>query len=263
MNRFFSKIYIINLEDKEKRFKKVTKQFDRNNIKFKRFIAVDGRCKKKRECGSLRTKLAKDHKVHISNRLDPAAASLVVGTVEILREMIRKKYKRILICEDDIVFGRNMEKKFKEGISELKDEIPDWDVLYLGSGGVSGVKGISEKKTSHNKYKTSLSIVDKKEYNWYVHHKDDLRIPDYDDECEVISDHLTIPKRVGGSWCYAFSLKGAKKIIKRLEKINNHVDQIIPDMSERGELNTVAFDPPIVWHEEGAIRPDSDIKWEW
>jgi GR25 family glycosyltransferase involved in LPS biosynthesis len=265
LNKFFNKIYIINLDDKQDRFNKVTKQFVRNGVKYERFPAVDGRCDKKKRgaCTKKRKEMAKRYKVKIAPKMETAAASLVIGTRELLKDAIKNGYDHVLICEDDIVFGRNMSARFAEGIKELNAEVPDWDLLYLGSGGQSGVRGISQHKTSKNKHKTSLSIIDKNLYNWYVAHKDDLRVPCDEEECETISKRLTIPERAGGGWCYAVSLKGAKKIVRRFAHVDDHADQTIPNMSVDGKLVTVSFDPPIVWHEAGAFRPDSTIPWDW
>lgn len=262
MNNYFDKIYIINLHDKIQRFKKVSKQFIKNNIKFTRFEAIDGRCKKYK-CAEKKRELQSTYNVKISKNVHPTTASLVIGTKEILKNAIKKKYKRILICEDDIVFSRNINTKFKTGIKELKQVMPDWDLLYLGSGNQSGINGISYKKTTYNKYKTCLYSLNK-DYDWYVHNKLDLRFPAEDcEDIHVLSPHLSIPYRAGGGWCYAFSLKGMKKIYKYLKNINDHIDQIIPDLSQQGILKTVAFDEPIVFHEDGAFRSDSDIKWNW
>jgi hypothetical protein len=41
-------------------------------------------------------------------------SSLTIGTILILRKMIKKKWKRILICEDDVELGRNIENRFKK-----------------------------------------------------------------------------------------------------------------------------------------------------
>ncbi len=44
-------------------------------------------------------------------------------------------------------------------------------------------------------------------------------------------------------------------------KVDNHIDNIIQNFTDNGELLAYAFDPPIVWHEGGSIRSDSDIPW--
>jgi GR25 family glycosyltransferase involved in LPS biosynthesis len=176
--------------------------------------------------------------------------------------MVKKKLKRILICEDDIVLTRNFEKKFAVGIKELNSSKykNKWDLLYLGCGNLCGDKGISERKTGRNKHMSQLSQF--MDYEYYVSNKDDLRIPC--DDCKNISDNLSIADSPGGGWCYSYSLKGAKKLLKIIgNKVYNHIDQIIEKNVEDGNLLAVSFNPPIVMHEYGAIRNDSQIPWKW
>lgn len=39
------------------------------------------------------------------------AASLTIGTIELLREQVRNKWPRILICEDDVVLTKDILRK--------------------------------------------------------------------------------------------------------------------------------------------------------
>ena len=45
------------------------------------------------------------------------ATSLTIGTILLLRAMVKNKWKRMLICEDDIYLQRNFEQRFKQGIN--------------------------------------------------------------------------------------------------------------------------------------------------
>lgn len=261
INSFFDRIFIINLKDKTQRFNKVTKQFHKHGVKYMRFDAVDGRCKDN-ECRVKKKEFEDKYDIKISNKVKVPVASLVIGTMQILKEQVRNKWSHVLICEDDVVFDRSILKKFTEGI---KDIPKTWDLLYLGCGNQCGHKGISYDKTSKNKYKTSLSIMSE-DYDWHVKHKDDLRIPCDIEECDPVdgSKYLSYPMSPGGGWGYCYSLSGAKKFLKFIGKnIKDHVDQLLIKAVENGKMKAIAFDPPIIWHEGGSLRPDSDLPWDW
>ena len=269
LNKFFNKIFVINLFDKTKRWKKVSGQFKRRNIKVTRFIAIDGRCKSQNPSGC-QDKL--DHFKMIYNikiltkrdiplkELVPAS-SLTIGTILILREMVKKKWKRILICEDDIELPRNFDKRFKQGIKELGNK--KWDILYLGCGWTCGIHNISKEKTTKNKYLTQYNQFYKTE-NWFIQNKNDLRSICDIDKCKPITEHISKAYQPSGTWCYAYSLKGAKKLLKLIDNnAGEHIDRLIQEQIKASKLEALAFDPPLVMHEGGALRSDSDIPWKY
>ena len=259
INKFFDRIFIINLWDKKDKFNKVKRQFHRNGVKYERYDAVDGRKNELTE-DEKRKELEKKYDIKISKSTKPTVASLVIGTLDILEMQIRNKWEHVLICEDDIVFGKNMLEKFKNGVSELPKR---WDLLYLGCGNRCGHRGISEEKTRENKHRTSLSIP-YPDLDFYVKHKDDLRT--VCDDCKKVhsSENLSYASAPGGTWAYAISLSGAKKIKKYIgEKITDHIDQLLIKFIESGEVKAIAFDPPIIYHEGGSMRTDTTIEWEW
>jgi GR25 family glycosyltransferase involved in LPS biosynthesis len=261
INKYFSNIYIINLADQTNKFNKVKKRFIKKGLKYIRFPAIDGRCKGKKACDKKKKELEKKYKVKIAKKLNAPASSLTIGTIQILKEMVKHKWPRILICEDDIEFTKDMNKKFSQGIKEIKNI--NWDLIYLGCGNTCGYRGISDGKTSKNKYKTTLSIVGD-EYDWYVQHKNDLRLPSDSEESERIGKNMSYAPIPGGTWCYGYSLSGAKKFLKYIKnKVSDHIDQIIIKAVDKDVLEAVAFDPPIVMHESGAFRVGSTIPWEW
>lgn len=262
LNSYLSKIFIINLKDKTERLKKTTKQFKKQGIKYSVFEAIDGRCSGKKECNAKKRSLEKEH--HIKIKMDSIpAASLIIGTIKILREQVRNKWPRIMICEDDIELTRNVADSFKKGLNEIKGtKYENYDILYLGCGNKCGVKGISSKRTSVNKHLTSLSIVKGRGYNWFVRHKNDIRMPC--DDCKIVTKSITIPSSPYGGWAYIYTLKAAKKLLKYINNAPyDAIDMIIPDAIEDGIIKPLAFDPPIIMHEEGAVRSDSTIDWEW
>ena len=144
-----------------------------------------------------------------------------------------------------------------------------------------------EEMTKINKHRTQLYKWLKKA-NHYVAHSDDIRSicndyrgywkkslkrrsGDWEDPenggrifCERISKHLSKPSYPGGTWCYAVTLEGAKKILRIFDnKVDDHLDGYYMEKIQDGTINAVAFDPPIVWHAGGAERTDSDIPWDW
>ena len=272
LNNFFNKIFVINLFDKTKRWKKVSSQFKRRGIKVEHFIAIDGRCKSQDKKAYLE-KLKKfemiyDVKISFNTKKDNGkiyplkelvpASSLTIGTILLLRAQVKNKWNRILICEDDIELSRNFEKKFEQGIKDLPKS---WDLLYLGCGNACGNNGMGYDYNSKIKYESQLNEILGGDV--YVQYKNDLRYP-CGDFCKPIGKHLSTAYNPGGTWCYAYSLKGARKMLKLLGKnAGEHIDKLIGQQTKNKKMKAIAFDPPIVMHEGGALRSDSDIPWEW
>ena len=149
LNTYYDKIFIINLFDRREKFENVKKQFNNRGIRVERFVAIDGRCKKEtaRACIEKLKSFELSFDVTISNdknlplrELVPAS-SLTIGTILLLRAMVRNNWKRMLICEDDIDLTRAFESRFSRGLEEIGSR--DYDILYLGCGGQCGVNGIS------------------------------------------------------------------------------------------------------------------------
>jgi GR25 family glycosyltransferase involved in LPS biosynthesis len=270
LDNYFSKIYVINLYDKKERWVKVKKQFDKKKIHVSRFIAVDGRCMDQGDDGciaklktfemiyNVKIPMPKGMKL---TELVPAS-SLTIGTILILRDMVKRRLPRILICEDDIELTRDFEKKFERGIKSLeKIRKYNWDLLYLGCGDRCGTKGISERKRGNVKNLSILSQYIDEDY--YVQNKNDLR--GLCDECNEITPYISDTIHPGGTWCYAYSLKGARKVLKLMDNnAGNHIDQIVANQVEDGRLIAYAFDPPIVMHEDISNRDaTTSIPWSF
>ena len=262
MNKYFDKIFVISLYDKTARWNKVRSQFKRRGIDVERFVAVDGRCKDQGKKGCLDKlrsfEIAYNIKIPVRKdiplkELIPAS-SLTIGTLLLLRQQVNKGWKRILICEDDIILSRNLEDKFKTGVKEIKKS--SWDLLYLGCGNHCGINGIGYDKKGHRSFLSDYSDED-----FYIKHKNDLRLPcDYG--CKKFTEHISKAYNPTGTWCYAISLKGAKKILKILgDNLNQHIDQILSGHTTDGYLKSLAFDPPIVMHEDISQGRDTDIPW--
>tara|TARA_Y100000389_G_scaffold204740_1_gene259322 strand:- start:833 stop:1006 length:174 start_codon:yes stop_codon:yes gene_type:complete len=57
-------------------------------------------------------------------------------------------------------------------------------------------------------------------------------------------------------------LSGAKKVLKLIDdNANNHIDQILMKATRKNKIKVLAFDPPIVWHENLRDGRKTDIPW--
>jgi GR25 family glycosyltransferase involved in LPS biosynthesis len=264
-NDFFNKIFCISLYDNDTRWKQVEKQFKNRGVNINRFVAIDGRCKKgEKDCQDKLNSFELSYGVKIpikkGKKLKSVlpAASLTIGTILLLRAQVRNKWSRILICEDDIKLNKNIMNQLKQGIKEIGRK--RWDVLYLGCGGECGSKGLSYNKTKKYKYTSPWNDNGDIEEEFYVEKRDDLRV--ISEDSEKISDHISKPYRAGGTWCYSYSLAGAKKVLKILDNnASNHIDQLLMDMMEDGHIKALAFDQPIVMHEDLRKGRVTDIPW--
>ncbi len=120
INKFFDKIYVINLKFSEKRWKNVVTRLNKYQIKYERFEAISGEAlkflsnfdsilnKKKTTTKNKHKTLgcALSHLTVIANSLD---------------------YERVLILEDDFIINKNIHTIFNN--SNLP---PNYDVLYFG-----------------------------------------------------------------------------------------------------------------------------------
>jgi len=281
-NTFFSKIFVINLYDHKKKWFKVRNQFNRRGIDVERFIVIDGRCKKDgyQACLEKARSFAMGYDVTIDpkqknqngEQMKPKeivpVSSLSIGTMVLLRNQVKNKWPHMLICEDDIELTPQFVEKFKEGVRELKGK--SYDLLYLGCGGCCGNAGLSYTKDKTHKH-SSIYALPGIDYidELYLNHPNDLRmICEGSNDCKPVSKNIVKLSGVhGGTWCYAWSLRGAKKMLKLMKKSNNlvsqHIDQIIKDFVFTGKLTGYSFNPVIAHHELISVKRVTDIPWKW
>jgi len=274
-NKYFDKIFVINLFDREERWQNMNRSMSIRNIQAERIIAIDGRCQKH---GLLACKQKlKSMEMYYNVKIVPtssnvedlsvlaAASALSIGTIVLMRAIVKNNWTRILILEDDVDFDVHFENKFRKGIESLKDK--QWDMLYLGCGSLCGHKDISKTRSKSNKYESTISqvIQSKEKDKLWVKYKNDLRATCDQDYCSSITKYISNAPSPGGTWGYAVSLNGAKKILKKVEEnAGQHMDKLYGYQCKTGVLKCVAFDPPIVWHQHGYFRPTTDIPWhDW
>lgn len=292
-NDVFDAIYVINLHDKAERWRKVQAQLAKWDVKATRFIAVDGRSPtqegalKKLKDFEAKYGYAFKHKVRrrtIQPREVSAAASLTIGTLLILKEVVAKRWDRVLILEDDVVLDKNFGRLFDQHARAVA-KLPGYDKWYLGCGGMCGSKGMAWRKTKKAPHVTPFWVLDDYREDgdpkFYVSNPDDLRLFCNTRRCGPVrkSPVISKPESAGGTWAYSYSFHGAKKLLDRFERLYRnkktgiatlptpHIDKLLQDIMERQigharpHFTVYASDPPIIWHEGGILRADSDIPW--
>lgn len=139
LNNFFDKIYLINLDTRIDRYQECLNEFKKHNIlNVKRVSAVNGN-------------LLKNH----SNR-NSGNQGLLLTNIKIIKDALNKKYEKILILEDDILFIDNINKIFNKKIKYLPY---NWDLLYLGGshlfnkGKFTSISKIVDFDINENTYK--------------------------------------------------------------------------------------------------------------
>lgn len=111
-NTTIDNTFVINLKRRTDRIKHIEKEFDRFNIHYERFNAIDGKS------------------IGVSGEVACLRSHLGV-----LSEAIKKGYKKIAVFEDDVILCNDFLERFDYFISNVPN---DWEVLYLGCGYIYG-----------------------------------------------------------------------------------------------------------------------------
>jgi GR25 family glycosyltransferase involved in LPS biosynthesis len=125
VNSYFDRIYCLNLDRREDRWKAVDQIFKKNGIDVERFSAIDGQHIHDLEFSD--TGLSEDQCSNEGLIENKNSLACLLSHLEIIKNAKENGYARILIFEDDVIFS----KSFKEDISNI--ESYDWKLLYLGA----------------------------------------------------------------------------------------------------------------------------------
>lgn len=143
LNKTFDKIYCVNLTRRPDRWTEVQKEFERVGITdVERYVAIDGS--------------TRDWS-YLNSHLLSGELGLIETHINIIKEAIDKKYKSILIFEDDVVFVDEFNK-----IDEYLNAVPsNWDMLYIGGNHSYGrpPEPINDKVIKLNKTYTTHAIA--------------------------------------------------------------------------------------------------------
>lgn len=144
MNKLFDKIFVINLKERKDRWEVQVKEFERMGIvNYERFDAI-------------KPDVSKLPKEWYNNLVSPhkfkefyiqAAIGCKWSQYEIIKIAKERGYKRILICEDDVVFTYDKEKtdEILEEVMKEIDELGGFHMIYFSGNHNSPPLNIGKK----------------------------------------------------------------------------------------------------------------------
>ena len=128
LNKFFDKIYCINLDNRKDRWGEANAEFQKHGLEVERFSAVNGED-------------AKDKPVyHPALAKRPGLVGCNLSHGKILRKAKEENFKNVLVLEDDIIFDDNLNERFFRLISQLPE---DWEMFYLSGNNIGKNKNVN------------------------------------------------------------------------------------------------------------------------
>lgn len=143
LNDLYDNIYLVNLKRRNDRRVFMDYKLSLYNIKCQLVEGIDGANDKT---------IQQLYEYFLSLNLKPeyktsAGAIAIIFTFrQILKDAIDKKYSRILILEDDIIFHKNFDELLKSNHSELQSLHENYPIVYLGA---NQTKWTSEQTISY------------------------------------------------------------------------------------------------------------------
>jgi len=200
-----NKTYIINMDKDTHRLSKVTAECDKMNIKFDRFVGCDVNLLSDIEKNKYITKLCS---LFCSNSIIGCG----ISHIKIYEEIIKHKYNNTLILEDDIYFKDNFHNVLNEALLELPH---DYDILYLGSFGLSNIKPYYD----YNNIFKIFNLLKNRNIKEYK--------------------TIHVPEFALGNHGYIISYEGCKKILNIIKKLNYHIDFTIAYNNDKLNIYSV------------------------
>lgn len=136
VNQYFDQVYVLNLEKRIDRRHEMLQKLSRLNIKAEFVTAVNGYDFQ----NGLEYETYLQQPIGVGEKRELRLGRKLIGNAGawgclksynlILEDARSKAYQRILCLEDDAVFHRDFENKFRKAIEKIPDK---WKLLYLGA----------------------------------------------------------------------------------------------------------------------------------
>lgn len=202
INKYFSNVYVINMDKDTERMKTVSNTLNTNNITFERFSAVNGAQLDQSERDKYLTKFC-----------DLMVPNSVIGCAishyKLWQKVVDENLDNVLIFEDDIFFIDNYEDVLKPALDQLPT---NWDIFYLGC------TGLCDKD---KQYKNPFNLL----FYLFKNTKQEFH-----------SDNLFVPEYGLSAHAYALSNKGCRKLLSIIKRINHHIDTMIAMNANKLEI---------------------------
>ncbi len=127
INRYFDKIYCLNLDRRNDRWEKVSKEFSNFSINVERWSAIDGDNLTESELIYVEQNINQERASRIGKIENKYSLACLLSHIEIIKSAKARGYKKILIFEDDVILSKDFLIDIKL-IREL-----DWKLFYLGA----------------------------------------------------------------------------------------------------------------------------------
>lgn len=197
INNIVNNIYVINLDSSKDRLESIKKQLDKQKLNFTRIPAINGKQLTEKEIEKNCTQFAQ---MFCPRNIIGCAMSHKA----VWQRIIDNGDDYAIVLEDDCKLVKNFKHKLNHCLKELMSFDPKWDFLYLGYFGPAKCKN----ETIMNSLQRLILHKINKECNKKYF---DLK-------------HVFIPVSPVGFHSYIISNKCAKELLKRMEKINYHID---------------------------------------
>lgn len=120
LHKLVDKVYVINLKSSQQRLGNISNECHKIGTHFKLVEAIDGR---EENVNWVRNDWNSKY-----DGWTQGAAGLVHTTISIIKEAKAKKYKSVMIMEDDIIFKQNIYKEAKKLFNLLPK---NWELFHL------------------------------------------------------------------------------------------------------------------------------------
>lgn len=218
----FSEIFVINLDRDTEKLQKVKEEFSKQNLRFTRFPAVDGKKYMQETPDDVKNK---EIEYLCQKFCTPASIGCFLSHRKIWEKIVRDKIPVALICEDDVFFS----KHFKN-IGLIWQEIPmDWDMIYLGCLGACNPE-------------QNYSVL-----NWLF-----SWMGSNPDRGKKITERVFVPDCPSGMHAYALSYEGACKLLETIKKVTFHVDVTISRRAKN--MNIYAIYPDLMYQTISVVQ---------